>query len=303
MPEEGSDVELALGVDIGGTKVAAGLVSAAGEIFHYTQLPSIPGDGDEMFRQVMKAIRVVMSEAGVSTSDIRGIGVGVPGKVDREKGRAIMQNNLPWRNFPLADRIREEVPVPVVLDNDVCMAAYGEWIQQGGSVHETFVYFTISTGIACCTIHRGRILRGAGFSGEIGLAVFSPDGGRLEEKAAGPAIGRLAGDEGPEASRLVMERFRKGDAQVRSGMDEVIEEWVRGLYAIICLLDPHRLVLGGGVIHRNPFLLDEIRRGLESVLIPEQRPSLNRLALTALGEKAGCIGSGLRVLRGETIAS
>ena len=71
-----------------------------------------------------------------------------------------MQNNLPWRHFPLADRIREEIPVPVVLDNDVCMAAHGEWMKRGGSVKETFVYFTISTGIACCTVHRG------GFSGE-----------------------------------------------------------------------------------------------------------------------------------------
>lgn len=121
----------ALGVDIGGTKVAGGLVSAAGKCLHYTELPSIPGDGDEMFRQVMRTIRNVMLEAGVSSSDIRGIGVGVPGKVDREKGLAVMQNNLPWRNFPLADRIRGELSVPVVLDNDVSMAAHGEWLQQG----------------------------------------------------------------------------------------------------------------------------------------------------------------------------
>ncbi|MEW9033048.1 MAG: ROK family protein [Planifilum fimeticola] len=296
-------MERALGVDIGGTKVAAGLVSAAGECLHYTELPSVPGDGDEMFRQVMKAIRGVMSAAGVSPAGLRGIGVGVPGKVDREKGLAVMQNNLPWRDFPLADRIREEISVPVVLDNDVCMAAHGEWMKRGGSVKETFVYITISTGIACCTIHRGRILRGAGFSGEIGLAVFSPDGGRLEKKAAGPAIGRLAGGEGPEPSRRVMDSFREADPRAVAAMNGVIEEWARGLYAIICLLDPHRLVLGGGVIHRNPFLLDEIRRRLESLIIPEQRPSLNRLSLTALGERAGCIGAGLRVLREETVSS
>jgi glucokinase len=296
-------VEVALGVDIGGTKVAAGLVSAAGECLHYAELPSASEDGDEMFRQVMRAIREVMSEAGVSPAGIRGIGVGVPGKVDREKGVAVMQNNLPWRHFPLADRIREEIPVPVVLDNDVCMAAHGEWMKRGGSVEETFVYFTISTGIACCTIHRGRILRGAGFSGEIGLAVFSGEGGRLEKKAAGPAIGRLAGGKGPEASRRAMRRFREGDPRMVAAMDGVIEAWARGLYAIICLLDPHRLVLGGGVIHRNPFLLDEIRRRLESLVIPEQRPSLERLSLTTLGERAGCIGAGLRVLRGETVSS
>lgn len=291
----------ALGVDIGGTKVAGGLVSAAGKCLHYTELPSIPGDGDEMFRQVMRTIRNVMLEAGVSSSDIRGIGVGVPGKVDREKGLAVMQNNLPWRNFPLADRIRGELSVPVVLDNDVSMAAHGEWLQQGGSEKETFVYFTISTGIACCTIHRGRILRGTGFSGEIGLAFFSPEGDRLEEKAAGPAIGRLLGGEGPEASRAVMRRFREGDPRVLAGMEAVIDAWARSLYAIICLLDPHRLVLGGGVIHRNPFLLDEIRRRLDLLLIPEQRPSLSRLALTALGEKAGCVGAGMRVFREETV--
>lgn len=270
---------------------------------HYTEMPSISGDGDKMFRRVMEVIRAVISESGVSPAGICGIGVGVPGKVDREKGLAIAQNNLPWSNFPLADRIREEIPLPVMLDNDVCMAALGEWRKRGSPAEETFVYITISTGIACCTIHRGRILRGAGFSGEIGLAVFSPEGRRLEEKAAGPAIGRLAGGEGPEAARRVMRLFREGEPRAVAAMNEVIDEWIRGLYAIICLLDPHRLVLGGGVIHRNPFLLDEIRRRLEWLVVPEQRASLDRLALSALGEKAGCIGAGLRVLREETFST
>lgn len=296
-------MELALGVDIGGTKVAAGLISVDGNCMHYTEMPSISGDGDKMFRRVMEVIRAVISESGVSPAGICGIGVGVPGKVDREKGLAIAQNNLPWSNFPLADRIREEIPLPVMLDNDVCMAALGEWRKRGSPAEETFVYITISTGIACCTIHRGRILRGAGFSGEIGLAVFSPEGRRLEEKAAGPAIGRLAGGEGPEAARRVMRLFREGEPRAVAAMNEVIDEWIRGLYAIICLLDPHRLVLGGGVIHRNPFLLDEIRRRLEWLVVPEQRASLDRLALSALGEKAGCIGAGLRVLREETFST
>ena len=122
-----------------------------------------------------------------------------------------------------------------------------------------------------------------------------------EGSMAGPAIGRLLGGEGSEASRQVINRFREGDPQVLAGMKGVIDDWARGLYAIICLLDPHRLVLGGGVIHRNPFLLDEIRRRLDPLLIPEQRPSLSRLALTALGEKAGCVGAGMRVFREETV--
>src|SRR5690606_41623771 len=92
-----------------------------------------------MCRQLMRTIRNVMLEAGVSFSDIRGIGVGVPGKVDREKGLAVMQNNLPWRNFPLADRIRGELSVPVVLDNDVSMVAHGERVQMGGYMRDTEV--------------------------------------------------------------------------------------------------------------------------------------------------------------------
>lgn len=282
-----------LGVDIGGTKVAAGLVDRQGNCRHFTAVPSIPEDEEAMFEQVSTCVRRVLEASGVPPSRLTGIGVGVPGKVDREQGLAVVQNNLPWRNFPLAERLRSRFSANVILDNDVCMAAYGEWAMRGRKREETFVFFTVSTGIACCTIHRGDVLRGAGFAGEVGLIPFS-GGSRLEEAAAGPAIGRLPQGK-PTTARRVIEDYRRGDPVARERMEEVIREWAAGLYAVICLVDPHRVVLGGGVIHHHPFLLEEIRKKLAPLLIPAQKEALDRLFLSALGEKAGCVGAGIRL--------
>ncbi|PTX64905.1 glucokinase [Melghirimyces profundicolus] len=281
---------VAVGVDIGGTKVACGRVDDNGQCLDYAELPSMPHDEEKMFLQVTECIREVWPTTGASQKPPVGIGVGVPGKVDAARGVAVMQNNLPWVNFPLRKRLRERFSVDVILDNDVCMAAYGEWIERGGEREETFVYFTVSTGIACCTIHKGEYLRGAGFAGEIGLVPFS-GGDRLERKAAGPAIGG-----GGLSPREVMEAYRNGDTRVLQRVEDVLEEWARGVYALVSILDPHHLVLGGGVMNRNPFLLNEIRGKMDPLLLPVQKSVLNRLSLSRLGAKAGCVGAGLRML-------
>ena len=282
-------MKTAVGVDIGGTKVACCLVDPEGNDLCAVEMASLPEDGEKMFRRVVDAIGKVWPRSEDGMPPPVGIGVGVPGKVDRDKGVAVVQNNLPWRDFPLAARLRDHFPADVLLDNDVCMAAYGEWMIRGGSRQETFVYFTISTGIACCTIHQGHLLRGTGFAGEIGLVPFSPEH-RLEEVAAGPAIA-----DDYRSPREVIDAYRRGEAKAGRRMESVMDAWARGLYGVISLLDPHQLVLGGSVIQHNPFLLAEIRRRIGSLALPIQQEALERLSLSRSGSKAGCIGAGLRV--------
>lgn len=298
-----------LGVDIGGTKIAAGLIDENGNCSFRVELPSIKTDREQMFQQVARCIEEVLNESQLSLHEINGIGIGVPGKVDAANGIAEFQNNLPWRNFPLTQRIKERFPVDrVIIDNDVYMAAFAEWVAHGQGQNETFVYFTVSTGIACCTIHKGDFIRGAGFAGEVGFlpVYYDPSSEQyqgLESVASGPGIARLANErknhsEGnenvPITTKQVLEDYKKRQAYATHIMDDVFEYVSRGLYAMSCLLDPNKLVLGGGVINHHPDLLDPIKASLKKYLLPDQMDLLNRMHVSRLRGNAGLVGAGLR---------
>ncbi|MFC4075811.1 ROK family protein [Salinithrix halophila] len=287
--------QVTMGVDIGGSKVAAAVIDEKGNRLSRAEMPSIPDDREAMFKRTVECIQEAMDAAHLLPANRAAIGVGVPGKVDRERGIAVIQNNLPWGNFPLLNRLRLFFPAPMVLDNDVVMAAQGEWAIRGADSTQSFIYFTISTGIACCIIEKGRIIRGAGLSGEVGLTFFSGNGGRLEERAAGPAICRWASRkrQAEVTTRETVEAYREKEAWAAAVMEPILDEWARGLYAVFCLVDPHCLVIGGGVIHRHPFLLDEIRSRLATLAIKEQRDLPERVFPAILGGDAGLVGAAL----------
>ncbi|MEH7083518.1 ROK family protein [Neobacillus drentensis] len=289
----------AIGIDIGGTKIAAGIVSESGELLHRTEVKSNPSDREKMFAQVVTAVEQVLEETPFS--EIEGIGVGVPGKVDRENGIAVFQNNLPWQQFPIAARLHEQFgSKPIVIDNDVYMAAFAEWKAALGKINETFIYVTISTGISCSIIHNGSFFRGAGFAGEMGLIPVLSKGAneRLEILAAGPGIEKRAKKELQKdtiSTKDVFSGYLNGSQEPQSIIDEVTEHLAQGLYSISCLLDPHKMVFGGSVIVNNPFLLELIKEKLKIYQLPEQQHLLDQMNISTLKQNNGVVGAGLRV--------
>jgi glucokinase len=282
----------AIGIDIGGTKIAAGIISEAGELLRRQEVKSDPSDRESMFKQVVIAVEQVLE--GTSLSEIEGIGVGVPGKVDRENGIAIFQNNLPWQQFPIAARLQEQFgSIPTIVDNDVYMAAFAEWKAAQGKRNETFVYVTLSTGISCSIIHNGSFLRGAGFAGELGLIpVLSKEGNeRLEKIAAGPGIQNIAGI----PTKDVFTGYVNGSKEFQSIIDEAANHLAQGLYSISSLIDPHKMVFGGSVIVNNPFLLELIKEKLKTYQISEQQHLLDQMSISTLAQNNGVVGAGLRV--------
>lgn len=294
----------AIGIDVGGTKVAAGIVSETGELLFRSEVKSDPSDKEKMFSRVVDAVEQVMEASSLSMSDFEGIGAGIPGKVDRERGIAVFQNNLPWAQFPIAGRLQKKFgPKRIVIDNDVYTAAFAEWKAAGGSKDETFVYVTISTGISCSIIHKGSFFRGAGFAGEIGLMpVLSEtvhnENKRLEKVAAGPAIQRYAETSLKRDGLSTEEVFRgylEGGQEFQPIIDETANALAQGLYAISCLVDPHKMVFGGSVIVHNPFLLDLVKQKLKDYQIPEQQHLLKHMNISTLRQDNGVVGAGLRV--------
>jgi glucokinase len=293
-----------IGIDIGGTKIAAGIITEAGQLLHRTELKSDPSDREKMFTKVTEVVESVLDESSLSIDRLEGIGVGVPGKVDRENGIAVFQNNLPWASFPVTSRLRRHFGIErVTIDNDVYMAAYAEWKNSSSSTTETFVYVTISTGISCSIIHNGSFFRGAGFAGELGLIpvlskIANNENRQLEKVAAGPAIQKLTEEEFQVAhlsTKDVFVGYQNGEGEFRRIIDEVADNLAQGLYSISCLLDPHKIVFGGSVIVNNPSLLELVKDKLRIYQHPEQTHILEQMSISMLKQDNGVVGAGLRV--------
>jgi glucokinase len=294
----------AIGIDIGGTKIAVGIITESGKLLKREEVKSDPSDGENMFARVIEAVEQVLKKSSFSLADIEGIGVGVPGKVDCENGIAIFQNNLPWEQFPITARLREQFGLEQIsIDNDVYMAAFAEWKAAKVKQNETFVYVTISTGISCSIIQNGSFFRGAGFAGELGLIPVlskadNKGNKRLEKVAAGPAIEKLAEKElqvEQITTKEVFAGYANGGCEYLPIIEEVTDNLAQGLYAISCLLDPHKMVFGGSVIVNNPFLLELLKEKLKIYQLPEQQHILDQMSISTLKQDNGVVGAGLRV--------
>jgi len=294
----------ALGIDIGGTKVAAGILNDQGDLIQSELVKSDPSGREKMFTQVVKCVELLLSHSSIPMHEIYGIGAGVPGRVDVDKGIAVFQNNLAWRNFPLVERLREALGIEkIIIDNDVYMAAFAEWKEAKLRDDELFVYVTISTGISCSIIQGGKFIRGAGFAGEIGLVPTIDKGEegrvhRLELAAAGPALQERARKLYKNdflTTKDIFTKYNDGDTQARKLVDNMISSLAHGIYMINSLLDPHKIIFGGSVAAHNPFLLNLLKEKLDNYLIEEQKHILKNMEVSHLGNEQGMVGAGLKV--------
>lgn len=292
----------AIGIDIGGTKIAAGIINELGDLEQSLEIPSVSSDSEGLFEAVVSLIEELLNLSMIDKTQI-SLGLGIPGLVDAEKGLAVFQNNLDWRNFPIVDRLRSRFPEfnKIVIDNDVYQAAFAEWASLELDEKDTLAFFTVSTGISSPVIMNGEGLKGDGFAGEIGLIPVYSTGQmiRLEEAASGPAIakaGQIAYDDPAVTTATVFDRYYSADQPAVAIIDEAVEALAQGLYVLISLVNPSRIIFGGSVIKKNPVILESIKEKLESKLIPIQVSVLDKLLLSCYDNNAGLIGAGLRAL-------
>ncbi|HEY4306783.1 MAG TPA: ROK family protein [Gemmatimonadaceae bacterium] len=192
-----------IGVDLGGTNIVVGAMSADGE--HSFATRSIPtsadlgaeGVADRIVGVIEGVILDTIAQTNAQRKDFLGVGIGAPGPLDREKGLVIVAPNLGWRNFPLRDRIGEKLNLPATLDNDANCATVGEWWQGSAQGGTNVIGITIGTGIGGGIILDGKLFHGSSdVAGEIGHTTIDLNGrhckcgnyGCLEAYASGPAI-------------------------------------------------------------------------------------------------------------------
>ncbi|MFZ0735949.1 MAG: ROK family protein [Candidatus Acidiferrales bacterium] len=269
--------DFSIGVDIGGTKVAAGLVDAHGEIRNRTRKPMVArGTAAEGLAAVISAIEALLDADSADRSALRGIGVCSPGPLDPQKGVVLNPPNLPcWRNFPLADELRRAFRVPVWLDNDANAAGLAEVLWGAGRGYRNVFYATIGTGIGTGIIFDGHIYHGrtgaAAEGGHLSIDYHGPrcacgKHGCIEALAAGPAIAerarqKLAGDPSRHSqilalagddtaavtSEIVGQAYAAGDAVATQVLEETVDLLAIWLGNVIDLLEPDVIIIGGGV--------------------------------------------------------
>lgn len=310
-----------IGVDIGGTKVAAGIVDCAtGEIHEQTRTP-MPATGfaEDGLTAVKATIEQLLRGAQPEGRKIGAIGLCAPGPLDPRTGVIINPPNvLCWRNFPLAHRISDSYRLPVQLDNDANAAALAETIWGAGHGYQNVFYATIGTGIGTGIVLDGKILHGrTGAAGEGGHVSIDFRGvkcacgkrGCIEALAAGPAIARAAKTELEKRSRdssillglcngksndvtceMVGQAFAKGDRIARDVLDQTIEYLTHWLGNIIDLLEPEIIVIGGGVSAMLKPFLEKISEELPGCC-ENQRACEIPIVPARFGENAGIAGA------------
>lgn len=299
-----SQLFYALGIDIGGTKIAAALIDREGKMGQIVKVASDVKNAETMFQSLITSIERVLSQAKLELKEVAAIGIGLPGKVDHLKGIAVFQNNLPWPNFPIVQRLREwsGLSISISIDNDVKVATFAEYQLADLKEDDTMSYVTISTGIALTSMYRNEVLRGAGFSGEIGflpVALREGQNGKpvsLEEYASGPGIekrGRLAYGNPELTTEDIFNLYNKGDTTALELIEDSAAATAQALFVVTCVLDPTMFVLGGSVAFHNPSYVEAIKKALAKLLHAEQRHILDNIELTQLGGDNGVIGAGL----------
>jgi len=310
---------LVLGVDIGGTKVAVGLVDADGKIVTQGRAPMVAHDTPEAaLKAVMGAIDSIASSAAASGGKFQSIGICAPGPLDPKTGIILNPPNLPcWRNFPLAQKIADAYHLPVKLDNDANAAALAETRWGAARGYHYVFYSTIGTGIGTGIVLDGRIYHGnTGSAGEGGHVSIDYRGpvcncgklGCIEILAAGPAIGARArsklaadssnrsailelaqGDVAAVTSELVGKAFAAGDPLAREVLKETVELLTVWLGNIVDLFDPDVLVMGGGVAAMLSPFFGEIKNRLPDWCVNPRAAEIP-LVMARYGADAGIAG-------------
>jgi glucokinase len=307
---------MTIGVDIGGTKVAAGLVDSSGEISHKTRAPMVAtGDAATGFAAVKDAVDAVFSECPEARSAVTGIGLCSPGPLDPKTGVVLNPPNVPcWRNYPLAAEVERVFGVPARVDNDANAAGLAEALWGAGVGYTNVFYATLGTGIGTGIVIDRKIYHGrTGSAAEGGHMTIDYHGpqcpcgkrGCIETLASGPNIARRARARLTPTSRIVQlagsleqvrsehvgQAFREGDAVATEVLAKTAHLLTVWLGNIVDLLEPDVMVVGGGVAEMMSPFFATISRDLRHWAI-NRRAGEIPLVMARYGADAGIAGAG-----------
>jgi glucokinase len=306
----------ALALDVGGTKIGAGVVDSGGRLVTWSRVPTPRGvDAEQLWRTLEALFTGVLEKAGLAEADLAGVGCGCGGPMEWPAGRVSPLNLPTWRDFPLRDRLAERLPgLPVRVHNDaMCVAAAEHW-RGAGRGHASMLGMVVSTGVGGGLILDGKLVNGAtGNAGHIGHIVVDPEDGPLcgcggrgcvEAIARGPALVQWAQEQGwrpdqPGATgKDLADDAVQGHPVGQAAMRRAGRALGIGIASAASLCDLQVVSVGGSLSQAGPLLFDPLQEALRA----HARLYFTRnvqVVPAALGQSAGLVGAAALVLAAE----
>ncbi|WP_330695346.1 type I phosphomannose isomerase catalytic subunit [Mediterraneibacter glycyrrhizinilyticus] len=307
-----------IGIDIGGTDTKIGLVDAHQKIIDtLTVSTKIGRPAEEIIADIGKGALELLEKNQIPVEQCTGVGIGVPGTVDRKNGTVVYANNMQWENVPLIQEIGQYLPLPVEIANDADCAVLGEMYAGAAKGYSNVVMLTLGTGVGGGVVLDGRLFDGrlAGGS-ELGHMVVCAGGeqctcgrkGCLEAYASATALVRDAkramkkdeesllwklcgSDAGQMTAKMVFDAAEQGDASAAHVIDSYVEHLSTGIVNIVNIFRPEVFLLGGGVAGQGKKLTDRINRNLAKYCYAGNRGGIPEVRTAELGNRAGMIGA------------
>lgn len=307
-----------IGIDLGGTNIAVGLVDESGKIIFSDSTPTL---ADRPFEEIVKDMaelsRKVTEDAGYTMADIKAIGIGSPGTIDNENGIVAYSNNIPgFTNAHVTDEFKKYFDIPINIENDANAAAFGEYVATGVN-SSSFVFITLGTGVGGGIVIDGKIYRGFNNAGaELGHTIMIMDGepcscgnkGCWEAYASVTALIRqtkaameanpdslmneVAAEEGKVTGRTSFLAAAKGDKAAQEVVDTYIKYVATGVASMINIFQPETLVIGGGISKEGDRLLNPIKEIVNRADFNKYMPKTD-IRIAKLFNDAGIVGAAL----------
>lgn len=304
------------GIDLGGTYIKAGLVGEDLSLVCKTSVPTMAGrEYQEVIKDMADAVTGLAKDNGISVSEIKSIGIGIPGV---SKNGVVIVHNLYWLDVPLKDEMRRHIDIPVTIDNDATAAAIYEYHLGVLAGCKVGALITLGTGVGGGVVINGKAFSGAhGLGTEIGHMAIVPGGlqctcgnkGCLEVYTSVPALIRMGrrcvidrpesmlhhitgGDYQKVTSEMIIDCAKQGDYVALSIVDEYVRHLAMGMCNLINVLDPDTIAIGGGLSGAGEFLLDKIVKASEGLGIFENQKYAD-IKLAKSGNDAGLIGAAM----------
>jgi glucokinase len=308
----------AVGVDVGGTKIAAGVVDDDGHILDISRVPSPSDDPDLLIEAGVQAVQELRRR-----HDVSAVGVGAAGFIAADRDHIHFSPHLEWGNGPVASQISQRLGLPVVVENDANAAAWGEARFGAGRGVADQLMVTVGTGIGGGMVLGGELYRGGqGMAAEIGHLTLVQDGrpcecgrfGCWEEYASGSSLERdareaaargdapnlleSAGSAAAVTGHLVTELAQQGAPDALALLGGLARSLATGLSSLVAVLDPALVVIGGGLSAAGDLLMEPLTTALHADISGGSRRPVPELRLAELGNDAGMVGSADLARRG-----
>lgn len=313
-----------IGVDLGGTNIAAGIVNNEGTILSRQSIPTgAHRPAEEIVADMAKLCHDLIKNAEISIDEIEAVGIASPGVANHDTGVVEYANNLPFRNFPLADKFKEGFPVPkVTIENDANAAAWGEAKVGAAKGSKSSIMITLGTGVGGGIVIDDKIYSGFNYAGaELGHIVIVCDGrpcscGRkgcweayssatalvrmtrekiaeCDEKGIHTLMSDMAAERGKVSGRTSFDAMRAGDAAAKEVVDSYIKHLACGLINIINIFQPEVLSIGGGISNEKDNLLTPLVPLVRAETYGNGIVRPTEIRIATLGNEAGIIGAAL----------